>query len=106
MKNRPPKKLFVVDGRYPDVDAVGAALSGLLPLPLEKRSSDYLGGPYLLHESPSQVVRVMKNYSSFLDDWTVEDEPRSEYVVVIEKYDDGTRFEMIAELPGFRRHSE
>jgi hypothetical protein len=100
--------VYLIDKRYPHVDEVGDVVRAVVPLNFEPRTSDYLGGDYLLYEGSDCVVRIMKNYSSFLDDWYIEGEAglNSEYVMVVEKCRQPSMFDVLLNLPGFSRYVE
>jgi hypothetical protein len=95
--------VFLIDDRYPNVEAVGAAVRTVLPVEFERRSSDYLGGDYLLYRAADGcVMRIRNDYSSFLDEWYTGGEAGNKYVLIIERYKEVGAFATIANLPGFR----
>lgn len=96
--------IFAVDGRYLDVGALGETICGILPLKFDRRSSDYLGGDYLLaRTSDGCTVRVRKNYSSFLDEWFIEDRRDAEYAIIVERCQREDDFAALVTLPGVER---
>jgi hypothetical protein len=95
---------FAVDARYLDVGAVGDAIAARIPLSFDRRSSDYLGGDYLLaHTSDGGSVRVRKNYSSFLDEWCLESRHDASYAIVVERTNREEDLAAIAKVPGVER---
>lgn len=100
------KVIFLADGRFTDVDAVGEYVRARLSTQFERRHSDYLGGAYLqCRMSNGGVIRVRSNYSSFLDEWCVEDRPDWPYVILVEGGVQSGLLERIGEFPGFVRYS-
>jgi hypothetical protein len=94
--------IFAVDGRYSDVGAVGDAVHNVVPLRFDHRSSDYLGGNYLLAKMDDGCsVRIRKNYSSFLDERCIENRPDAEYAIIVERCTHESIFAGLADVPGF-----
>lgn len=92
---------FLVDDRYSNVDAVGRAVCEVVPLSFERRTSDYLGGDYLLCEDSSGcVVQIRSNYSSFLDEWCLPDRVSAKYVITITNCAQPDRFTPLLRVPG------
>jgi hypothetical protein len=95
---------FAVDGRYSDVGALGDAISARILLKFDRRSSDYLGGDYLLAQlSTGGTVRVRRNYSSFLDEWCLDGRRDATYAIVVERTNREEDLAAIAEVPGVER---
>lgn len=96
--------IFAVDGRYSNVDAIGDAVGTVIPLKFDRRSSDYLGGDYLLARmNDGCSVRIRRNYSSFLDEWCLESRQDAEYVIVVDRCSREEKIAALADVPGVER---